>query len=134
MSVEELQLTPLKLQNQSSKFDLSQDVDAEKDELTVSQEYTRNLFAPATIERMLEHFQNLLAAIVAEPAQHIGELPLLSDPERHRLLIEWNDTRVEFPGDTCLHQLFESQVAKTPDAIAAAVQGERLTNRELTNR
>ena len=134
LSVAGLKLTPLKLQNASSKFDLSLDVEAEKDELRVSLEYNRNLFAPATIERMLEHFQNLLAAIVAEPAQHIAELPLLSDLERHRLLIEWNDTRVEFPGDTCLHQLFEAQVAKTPDAIAAEFQGERLTYRELNNR
>src|SRR5207302_4371328 len=70
LSVVGLKLTPLKLQNASSKFDLSLDVEAEKDELSVSLEYNRDLFAPETIERMLEHFQNLLAAIVADPARH----------------------------------------------------------------
>jgi len=132
--VEGLKLTPLKLQNASSKFDLSLDVEAEKDELRVALEYKKDLFAPETIERMLEHFQNLLAAMVADPAQHIAELPLLSDAERHRLLIEWNDTRVDFPADICLHQLFEAQVARTPNAIAAEFQGEGLTYGELNRR
>ena len=134
LAVEGLKLAPLKLQNASSKFDLSLEVEAEKNELRVSLEYNRDLFARATIERMLEHFQNLLAAIVADPAQHIAELPLLSDTERHRLLIEWNDTRVGFPEDICLHQLFEAQVVRTPDAIVAEFQGERLTYRDLNNR
>src|SRR5207237_6470234 len=134
LAIEVLKLTALKLQNASSKFELSLDVEAEKDEIRVSLEYSRDLFAPATIERMLEHFQNLLAAIVADPAQHIAELPLLSHAEHHRLLIEWNDTRVEFPEDICLHQLFEAQVARTPNTIAAEFQGECLTYRELNSR
>jgi amino acid adenylation domain-containing protein len=134
LAVEGLKLTPLKLPSATSKFDLSLEVEAAIDELRVSLEYNRGLFAPETIERMLEHFQNLLATVVADPAQHIAELPLLSDAEHHRLLIEWNDTRVEFPEAICLHQLFEAQAARTPDALAAEFQGERLTYRELNSR
>ena len=48
----------------------------------------------------------------------IGELPLLTEAERQQLLVEWNDTAADYPGDRCVHQLFEAQAARTPDAVA----------------
>ncbi|MFK0732352.1 MAG: amino acid adenylation domain-containing protein, partial [Gloeotrichia echinulata HAB0833] len=88
----------------------------------------------STIERMTAHFQNLLSAIVANPAATVGELPLLSAAERHQLLVEWNDTAAEYPADKCIHQLFESQVEKTPDAVAVVFEDQQLTYRELNQR
>ncbi|MBW4493511.1 MAG: amino acid adenylation domain-containing protein [Oscillatoria princeps RMCB-10] len=71
-----------------------------------------------TLARMLGHFQTLLEGIAANPEQRIGLLPVLTGAERHQILVEWNSTGTEIP-DICTHQLFEAQVERTPDAIAA---------------
>ncbi|MFK0731312.1 MAG: amino acid adenylation domain-containing protein, partial [Gloeotrichia echinulata HAB0833] len=60
--------------------------------------------------------------------------PLLSAAERHQLLVEWNDTVIEYPTDKCIHQLFELQVEKTPDAVAVVFDDEELTYAQLNSR
>ncbi|RCJ25078.1 hypothetical protein A6770_28095 [Nostoc minutum NIES-26] len=96
--------------------------------------YNRDLFDAATITRMMQHFQTLLAAIVANPQQPVALLLLLTEPERHKLLLEWNDTQVDYPQDKCIHQLFEEQVARTPDAVAVVMENQQLTYHELNCR
>ncbi len=96
--------------------------------------YSTDLFNVATIDRLVGHFQKLLDGIVADPDQKIAALPLLAEAERHRLLIEWNDTRREYPRDKCVHQLFEEQVARTPEAVAVVFENQHLTYRELNAR
>ena len=71
----------------------------------------------------------LLEGIVADPEQRIGELPLLTAAERHQLLVEWNDTATDYPQDRCIHQLFEEQAARTPDAVAVVFEDEQLSYR-----
>ena len=73
--------------------------------------YNTDLFEAATIARMLGHFQILLEAMVADPEQRLSDLPLLTEAERQQLLVEWNDTKTDYPRDLCIHQLFEAQVA-----------------------
>jgi amino acid adenylation domain-containing protein len=80
--------------------------------------YSTDLFDEATIIRMLTHFQTLLEGIVANPDQRIGNLPLLSESELHQLLVEWNNTQVDYPQDRCIHELFEHQAQQNPDAAA----------------
>jgi non-ribosomal peptide synthetase component F len=58
----------------------------------------------------------------------------LSEAERHQLLVEWNDTQADYPQEQCIHQLFEEQVEKTPDATAVIFEGKQLTYRELNSR
>ena len=106
----------------------------EVDGLKAEIEYNPDLFESATITRILGHFQTLLAGIVANPDQAISELPLLTEAEKHQLLIEWNDTKTDYPQDKCIHQLFEAQVEKTPDAIAVVFEDQQLTYRELNRR
>ncbi len=103
--------------------------------------YNTDLFDQATITRMLEHFKTLLEGIVANPEQRTANLPLLSEAELHQLLIEWNDTQVDYPQDKCIHQLFENQVEQNPDAIAVVFEDVEtphatsvLTYRELNIR
>lgn len=81
-------------------------------------EYNTDLFDRSTIERMLRHYNTLLEAAAAAPDMPVERLPILSDEERHRLLVEWNATAADYPLDTCLHALVEHQAARTPDAIA----------------
>ena len=76
--------------------------------------YSTDLFDAATIERMVGHFQTLLNGIVADPDSKIARLPLLTGPERRQLLVDWNDTRRDYPRDKCVHELFEEQAAHTP--------------------
>ncbi|MDZ8055338.1 MAG: amino acid adenylation domain-containing protein [Aulosira sp. ZfuVER01] len=96
--------------------------------------YSTELFDDATITRMLEHFQILLEGIVANPEQRIAELPLLSESELHQLLVVWNNTRVDYPQDKCIHQLFEEIVEQNPDAQALVFQEQQLTYQELNQR
>ena len=84
--------------------------------------YNTDLFEAATIARMLGNFQTLLEAVVADPEQRLSDLPLLTETERQQLLVEWNDTKTDYPQDLCIHQLFEAQVERTPDAIAVVFE------------
>jgi len=74
----------------------------------------------------------MLEGIVADPDQRLSELPLLTEAERHQLLVEWNDTEVEYPRTKCIHELFEEQVERTPDAIAVVFEGSSLTTGSST--
>ena len=96
--------------------------------------YNRDLFDAATIARMMQHFKTLLAAIVDNPRQPVSLLPLLTQQERHQLLMEWNDIQAEYPQNQCIHQLFESQVERTPDAVAVVFKNQQLTYHELNCR
>ncbi len=96
--------------------------------------YSTDLFDDSTITRMLGHFQTLLESIVAHPEQRIADLPFLSEAERHQLLVEWNNTRVSYPQDRCIHQLFEAQVEQTPDAFALVFEEKKITYQELNKR
>jgi amino acid adenylation domain-containing protein len=96
--------------------------------------YNTDLFDEATITRMVGHFKTLLESIVANPQARIANLPFLSEAERHQLLVEWNDTQADYPQKRCIHQLFEEQVEKTPDATAVIFEGKQLTYRELNSR
>ncbi|MDZ8135368.1 MAG: amino acid adenylation domain-containing protein [Nostoc sp. DedQUE04] len=90
-------------------------------------------FDTDTIARMLGHLQTLLEGMSTNPQQRLGELSLLTEDERHQLLVEWNQTQVEYSQDQCIHQLFEAQVERTPDAIAVVFENQQLTYRELNN-
>jgi amino acid adenylation domain-containing protein len=96
-------------------------------------EYATDLFEPTTIERMANHFQNILEAATANTDRRISELPLMTEAE-NRLLNERNRTGATYPADKCIHQLFEARADETPDNVAASIEGEHLTYRELNER
>jgi len=83
---------------------------------------------------MLAHFQSLLEAMVARPEQRLSDLALLTDAERQQLLVEFNDTKTDYPKDKCLHQWVEEQAQRTPDTVAVVGEGEQLTYGELNRR
>ncbi len=90
-----------------------------------------DLFDATTADRFLRCFGVLLQGVAAQPGQPIGELPLLAEAERHQILTDWNDTGFAYP-DSCLHELFEAQAARTPGAVAlVGAAGERWTYAEL---
>ena len=118
----------------TSKFDLTLSL-SERDKMLVGFfEYSSDLFERHTIERMTSHFQTLLCGLVADRNLPISKLPLLAEAERRQLLIGWNDSYAQYPKDACLHELFETQAAKTPESIAFEFEAEKLSFRELNSR
>jgi amino acid adenylation domain-containing protein len=114
----------------TAKFELSIEFEERTSDIIARIEYRTDLFEKATIERMIGHFQTLLEGIVANPLEHISELPLLTKHEQHQL-VQWNDTQIDYPKDKCIHQLFEAQVESTPEAVAVRFEDQQLTYREL---
>ena len=131
-----LETSPVEVRAGTAKFDLSLYlVGADQDDqLRVIIEYNTDLFDDATITRMLKHYQRIVQGIVQNPGQRITELPLSTDAEQQQLLVEWNDTKRDYPRDRCVHQLFEAQVERTPEAVAVVYEAEQLTYRELNAR
>jgi amino acid adenylation domain-containing protein len=96
--------------------------------------YDRALLDRHSIEGMLHQLTVLIEGMISDPDQSISSLPLLSDRDLERLLVEWNDTYQAYPTDQCIHELFEAQVERHPDAIAVVWAGQQLTYRELNDR
>ncbi|AOX00349.1 hypothetical protein BJP34_13585 [Moorena producens PAL-8-15-08-1] len=129
-------LTCSQLETESvvAKFDLSLSMKETSVGLQGEWIYNSDLFDGTTIRRWIEHFQVLLEGIVANPQQPVSQLPLLTEPERHQLLVEWNNTATDYPQDKCIHQLFEEQVERTPDAVAVVFEDQQFTYRQLNSR
>ena len=109
-----------------AEFDLTLDVTDEADgALSVAMQYNAERFEPAAIRRMAGHLQMLLAGIVADPTQRIGELPLLSESERQQILVAWNPSQAILARTACVHEMFEEQVVRRPDALAVIAGGWR---------
>jgi amino acid adenylation domain-containing protein len=116
-----------------AKYDLSLALGERNGRLSGFVEYRTDLFARDTIARMIEQFIGLLKAIVADPRRPIVRLPMLSEKQNRRLLVEWNRTRAILP-KACVHQLFETQAKLTPSALALECGTERLTYDRLNRR
>jgi amino acid adenylation domain-containing protein len=129
-----LNLEKIALESVTAKLDLTLSMTETEMGLKGTIKYKTDLFDTATINRILGHWQTLLAAIALNSEQKIGELPLLTPAERQQILVDWNQTQVEYPQDRCLHQLVEAQAKKTPEAIAVIFREQKLTYRELNAR
>jgi len=100
----------------------------------LSLEYDSAEFGREQVEAMGGYYARTLEAIARESSERYELRSLLSEREQRQLLVEWNDTRADYPSDRCIHQLFEAQVERTPDAIAVVFQDQELTYRELNTR
>jgi amino acid adenylation domain-containing protein/non-ribosomal peptide synthase protein (TIGR01720 family) len=133
MRLRGLTLDLLKADNRTAKFDLWLSI-TEGDEPFVTMQFNTDLYRRDTVERMCVHYLRLLEAFAARPGLRLSEAPLMSDAERAQVVEGWNDTRVEYPPHPTLHELFEAQARRTPDAIAVVSQAGRMTYAELDRR
>jgi len=117
----------------TAKFDLSLDVFENVEGFVCVFEYNTDLYNVDRITRLAGHFQKLLEGVVANPEQKVSELPLLTNAEYQQIFTKWNFTEISYPQE-CIHQLFETQVEKTPDNKAIAYQEQYLTYQELNQR
>ncbi|MBZ4423315.1 non-ribosomal peptide synthetase, partial [Myxococcus sp. RHSTA-1-4] len=119
---------------QAAKFDLTLAFTEEPEGFRGALEYDAELFEPATAERLLKHLHHAIAAMVARPEARLSRVSLLGADERHRLLVEWSGPRADFPDGTTVDALIREQARRAPDAVAAVVDGQRLTYSELESR
>ena len=97
-------------------------------------EYNTDLFDTATGRRIATHYQQLLQSIVSAPARRISEMPLLTEAERHEMLVEWNQSRSDYPAQHCMHELFEAVARNSPQEIAVSYGNEVLRYDALNRR
>jgi amino acid adenylation domain-containing protein len=132
----------MEVESSTSHFDLTLSMRETEQGLAALLEYNTDLFDAVTMTRMLGHLQTLLEGIIANPDLSLSHLPLLTEAERHQLLVEWNDTQADYPQDLCAHQLFEAHAERTPEALAVVFastaarheEEQRLTYAELNRR
>ena len=133
LQLEGIKAEPLYSPHRVSRFDLTLSLGEREDGIAGVVEYATSLFDAATVKRYLGYFRNLLEAMVADDTQAVDHLPLL-DTERHRVLYEWNATEAEYPRDKCVHELFEAQAARDPNAVAVVYEDEELNYTQLNAR
>ncbi len=104
------------------------------EELELRFNFDRSRFEQAAMERIADHLATLLEAMSANPEARVAELSMMSDSERRLVVDEWNQTSSAFPSDRCLHELFDEQARRTPDAAAVTFEGETLTYADLSRR
>lgn len=129
-----LRVQPYAFDSKASKFDLTLEAVHKGSMLSFNMEYCTKLFKRETIERLARHFINILNAIAKDSQVRISRLDYLTGEEKHRLLYDFNDTRRDYPADKVIHQLFEEQVERTPDKVAACFKNNSLTYRELNEK
>ena len=120
--------------NNISKFDLSLEIIPENDILNLSFEYATSLFNKDFITNLSSHYINIINSILENNEIKISEIDMLSIAEKNKILYEFNDTKMDYPKDKTLVQLFEEQVEKTPDNIAVVFEDKELTYKELNEK
>ena len=118
----------------NARFDLELNLVANPAGISGELVYNTDLFQAATINRLMEHFQQLLESIAEDTNKPISDLQVLSATEERQVLSDWNQTSTDFPRANGVHQLFEEQVEQTPDTIAVEFEEQQLTYRELDDR
>ncbi|WP_163869877.1 condensation domain-containing protein, partial [Myxococcus eversor] len=124
-------LRPLPLDNTTARFDLELVLAEAPDGFSGELIYRRELFSSAFAQRFTRHFAILLEGLVAQPERPYHHLPLLSAEERQTVLVDWNHSPSSYPRDATINDVFERQVAATPEAIALEYGARRLTYRQL---
>jgi amino acid adenylation domain-containing protein len=122
-----------KIENGSAKYDLTLSITDAGPNLTGNLEYSTEVFEADTIRRILGYYETLLDALVRTPDQSISTLPILPKHEWRKISVEWNDTAKAY-SPVCIHELFEAQAARTPDAVAVRDENVSITYIELNRR
>ncbi|WP_176065639.1 non-ribosomal peptide synthetase [Anaeromyxobacter diazotrophicus] len=129
-----LVVTRLDLERGTSKLDLLLSCREADGGLEGSLEYDTDLFDEATAARFTRQLGLLVEAAVGAPDRPVSALPILSEAERRRVVVAWNDTACRFPHEKGIHQLFQAQAARTPEALAVEGADRSFTYRELDAR
>ena len=134
LELPDLTLTPVEHSHHIAKYDLTLTVNETPHGLNLDWEYNTDLFHPESIARLAAHFKTLLEGLLNEPDTNVYQVGLLNQKEQQQLLIEWNETKTDYPKDSCIHELFEEQVKNNPDGIALVFEEQQLSYQQLNQR
>ena len=129
-----LTVTPLAVRYPIAKFDLSLELMEEDGCIRGSLRYATSIFERETVQRYVEHLRRLFAGMVVADEEPIARLAVMSPAERHQILVEWNATERQNRADVCVHELFEEQVERTPNAAAVVHEQTQLSYAEVNRR
>ena len=129
-----LKINPMVMDRGATEFELSLYMWEEGDELKGVFEYSDEIFADETIGRLAGHFENLVRSLTEDPLRPVQHVGILTEAEKALILDQWNDNQLAYPNDRCLHELFDLQAGKTPDAVAVVHDKERISFKELKKR
>ncbi|HEU4769116.1 MAG TPA: amino acid adenylation domain-containing protein, partial [Pyrinomonadaceae bacterium] len=129
-----LTLSPVNLERTAAVFDLNLDITEGKSGLFAALEYNTELFFPGTAARILAHLEILLQAIVANPDTRLSDLPLMTAPERDKVLLEWTGGGMEYQNQPLAHQAIAERAREAPEALALSYEGIAVTYDELDKR
>ncbi|KYF98018.1 hypothetical protein BE20_03760 [Sorangium cellulosum] len=134
LSLPGVEVSPVELDVEQARFDLTLFLTESGDVIEGALEFDLDLFDPATVARLAGHYETILRAAAEAPSARVGELPLLTPAERSEVLVSWNATSAPPPPAACLHELFDAQAARSPDAVAVVSDDGELTYGELRRR
>ncbi|MCP5050157.1 MAG: amino acid adenylation domain-containing protein, partial [bacterium] len=118
----------------TSKFDLTVEAVERENDISITIGYNTDLFKEERVRRFSDHFTHLLEGLTRDPEQEIGTIDILTPGEKHRLLIEFNNTNTHYPVNKTIGQIFEGRVDNTPDSIAVVFRNKSLTYRSLNEK
>ncbi|MDC9612612.1 amino acid adenylation domain-containing protein [Xenorhabdus khoisanae] len=129
-----LAVSPADVLLNTAKFDLELNLSEEEDHIVGALHYATALFDKPTIERHVGYLHAVLQAMVADLQQPVRKIDILAPAERKLLLETWNGTETPYPDPWCIHQVFEQQAGKTPDATALVYEEQIFSYAELNAR
>ena len=129
-----LTIAPMTVTNETAKVDLALRLRVSANGLSGGLRYNTDLFEPATIRRMATHFERVLEQVASCPDRTVSAVTLLDDADRRQVTEAFNDTAAAYPSEQCIHELFEAQAARTPQALALQFEQDALTYEELNAR
>ncbi|MGB7605432.1 MAG: amino acid adenylation domain-containing protein [Lutisporaceae bacterium] len=127
-------IRPYIFDTKATRFDLSLQAKEIGSCITLIFEYSTKLFKDETIQSLSKHFENIINVIINDTSIKLSDVEMLSEEEKHKVLVEFNDTKTEYPENKTIQQLFEEQVEKTSDNIAVVYKEEKLTYKELNEK
>lgn len=134
LSIGDIKVLPYQHHHHISKFDMLLEAFDDGDDIRLSLEFYTKLYKRSTIEKFVAHFIKIINIVVHNSKIRLSDIDILSEDEKHELLYNLNSTKADFSLNQTIHQLFEEQVDKTPEAIAAVYEGNCLTYRELNEK
>jgi len=127
----DIDVVPVDSGRTSAKFDTTLELEETPDGLVGVWEYASDLYQPETVRRMIAHFRTMIERLVDQPDQPLATIPMTTKEEQLQVVHSWNQTASDYPSESTVHQLFEEQVEKTPDAVAATMQSTQWTYQRL---
>jgi amino acid adenylation domain-containing protein len=109
---------PIIYKNPTAKFDVTFFINEVGEDIYIRIEYYTGIFKEETIKRLASHFKNVVKAVGRDPSLQLKDIDIVSEEEKQQLIYEFNDTRMDYPADKTIHELFAEQAERTPDNLA----------------